>query len=454
MSAAQSANVAATLVDVGPEDQLRAQLYRLLARFLSGPPSPATLEIGAALSGDHSELGRAIAAFAHICARSQAATVAEEYHELFIGLVRGELVPYGSYYLTGFLHEKPLAKLRQDMGRLGVERDHDVLEPEDHIASLCEMMAGFIDGSLGRALSLERAEGLLHRAHRLVGACPLPRHGSGQGVCALRDTRIGRPHLPRDRGGRVRDGLKLSSTGNPARRDRDVAIETGNIGTEARLMKQDKKEAVADRRSFLKLAGAGAAAGGAALVDRREDGRGRARPSPSRRSIARPSTSAATTSWRADAFEHVQPAARRGCSRREQTKGERHAQEEDERRRERPPSVVCPAGAGARHSGPARILAAFGSRHRRARGRVGGGRRQGARGARPRPPPRAAGSTSRSPSARTARSAARSWPRCRTASGSARSRASTARSTSARHCAKGAAVARARRTATAASSTR
>jgi len=156
LSAAQSANVAATLVDVGPEEQLRAHLYRLLARFLSGPPSPATLEIGAALSGDHSELGRAIAAFAHICARSQAATVSEEYHELFIGLVRGELVPYGSYYLTGFLHEKPLAKLRQDMGRLGVERDPDVLDPEDHIASLCEMMAGFIDGSLGRAFSLEQ----------------------------------------------------------------------------------------------------------------------------------------------------------------------------------------------------------------------------------------------------------------------------------------------------------
>ena len=49
-------------------------------------------------------------AFAHVCARSQAATVAEEYHDLFVGLVRGELVPFGSYYLTGFLHEKPLAQ--------------------------------------------------------------------------------------------------------------------------------------------------------------------------------------------------------------------------------------------------------------------------------------------------------------------------------------------------------
>ena len=81
--------------------------------------------------------------------------MAEEFQDLFIGLVRGELVPYGSYYLTGFLHEKPLAKLRRDMSRLGVEREQNVAEPEDHIASLCEMMAGFIDGSLGRPLALE-----------------------------------------------------------------------------------------------------------------------------------------------------------------------------------------------------------------------------------------------------------------------------------------------------------
>ena len=142
--------------DIVPEDRLRAQCYRLLARFLSSPPTAADLEAAAKLTGDDSELGRAITAFARVCAGSQATTVAEEYHDLFVGLVRGELVPYGSYYLTGFLHEKPLAKLRRDMGRYGVAREHDVAEPEDHIASLCEMMAGFIDGSFGRALSLEQ----------------------------------------------------------------------------------------------------------------------------------------------------------------------------------------------------------------------------------------------------------------------------------------------------------
>ena len=121
-----------------------------------GVETAADLAAGSKLVGDDSDLGRAISAFAHVSARAQPATVAEEFHDLFVGLVRGELVPYGSYYLTGFLHEKPLAKLRQDMGRLGVERDPDVLDPEDHIASLCEMMAGFIDGSLGRELSLEQ----------------------------------------------------------------------------------------------------------------------------------------------------------------------------------------------------------------------------------------------------------------------------------------------------------
>src|ERR1700674_975268 len=138
--------------DVVPEDMLRARCSRLMACFLSSPPATDDLEGAARLSGDETELGRAVSMFARVCAGSNAASVAAEYHDLFVGLARGELVPYGSYYLTGFLHEKPLSKLRQDMARLGVEREDGVAEPEDHIASGCEMMAGFIDGSLGRAL--------------------------------------------------------------------------------------------------------------------------------------------------------------------------------------------------------------------------------------------------------------------------------------------------------------
>ena len=153
MPSAASAEEAVSVV--AAEDLLRAQIYRLIARFLSAPPSEADLGAAASLQGDDSDIGRAISTFAHIAGRSRASEVAEEYHVLFIGLGRGELVPFGSYYLTGFLNEKPLAKLRQDMARLGIARDPDIRDPEDHIASLAEMMAGLIDGAFGDPLPLD-----------------------------------------------------------------------------------------------------------------------------------------------------------------------------------------------------------------------------------------------------------------------------------------------------------
>ena len=77
------------------------------------------------------------------------AAVEAEFNTLFIGLTRGELLPYASYYMTGFLHEKPLAVLRGEMRRLGIERAPNIYEPEDNAASLCEMMAGLIRGAFG-----------------------------------------------------------------------------------------------------------------------------------------------------------------------------------------------------------------------------------------------------------------------------------------------------------------
>lgn len=137
---------------VAAEDGLRAGIYRVLAAFLSRPADRRALDTGAQLIGDDTELGRAIDAFADACRAANPADVADEYQNLFIGLTRGEVLPYGSYYLTGFLHEKPLARLRQDMALLGIERDPSSSEPEDHIASLLDMMAGLIDGSFGEPL--------------------------------------------------------------------------------------------------------------------------------------------------------------------------------------------------------------------------------------------------------------------------------------------------------------
>jgi TorA maturation chaperone TorD len=131
------------------EEAQRAQIYALLARLLAAPPDAKLLAGLAELGADDSELGRAFTTLARSAATADPASVAEEYHDLFIGLTRGELLPYGSYYRTGFLHEKPLAALRAALARLGVARAPEIKEPEDHIAALCEVMAGLIEGAYG-----------------------------------------------------------------------------------------------------------------------------------------------------------------------------------------------------------------------------------------------------------------------------------------------------------------
>lgn len=132
---------------IADEDRLRAETYILLAMLLAAPPTEDLLEIVAGLHGDDSEFGTGINALAAAAASADRTSLASEYHELFIGLQLGELVPYASYYATGSLFSKPLARLRMDMARLGIARARRVNEPEDHIAGLCEMMAGLILGS-------------------------------------------------------------------------------------------------------------------------------------------------------------------------------------------------------------------------------------------------------------------------------------------------------------------
>jgi TorA maturation chaperone TorD len=136
------------------EDRLRADQYRLLAALLAAPAEVGLLQLASSLAGDDTDYGRALTELAERAGRTTPETASREYHELFIGIGSGELIPYASYYLTGFLHEKPLAKLRGDMARLGIARAETVKEPEDHIAALCEMMAGLITGAFGAPLSL------------------------------------------------------------------------------------------------------------------------------------------------------------------------------------------------------------------------------------------------------------------------------------------------------------
>jgi TorA maturation chaperone TorD len=134
--------------DLEQIDTLRANTYSFLAVLLAAPPAQAVLDqlkqIDATEAESADGSGEMATAWHALKLAGDWITVealADEYHDLFIGVGRGELVPYGSWYMTGFLMDRPLAFLRQDLKSLGIERQEDVHEPEDHVAALCETMS-------------------------------------------------------------------------------------------------------------------------------------------------------------------------------------------------------------------------------------------------------------------------------------------------------------------------
>lgn len=123
------------------EETARADLYGLLATLFYAPPTQPLLDtIAAAQSAGDGVLERAWAELALACRNTQAEAAREEYEQLFMSTGKPEVMLYGSYYLSGFLMEKPLAALRADLAELGLERVTAVTESEDHIATLCEVM--------------------------------------------------------------------------------------------------------------------------------------------------------------------------------------------------------------------------------------------------------------------------------------------------------------------------
>src|SRR3954467_6186673 len=137
-------------------DLARSREYALLSALLARAPGAELLARLARLGGDASPLGVAHVALAEAAANADVTKVEREYFNLFIGLGRGELLPYASYYLTGFLNERPLARLRDDLAAIGVERIEGNYEPEDHAATLCEIMARFAGGRFPAPEGAER----------------------------------------------------------------------------------------------------------------------------------------------------------------------------------------------------------------------------------------------------------------------------------------------------------
>jgi TorA maturation chaperone TorD len=139
--------------------QARVETYALLAALLRDAPNSQALSVISESTADGessqrpTDLQAAWQELARVAAHTDPQAVEREFHHLFIGVGQGELLPYGSYYLTGFLMDKPLAALRDELKRLGIQRSDGVAEPEDHAAAICETMALLADPEHGIPLA-------------------------------------------------------------------------------------------------------------------------------------------------------------------------------------------------------------------------------------------------------------------------------------------------------------
>lgn len=137
-------------------DESRADTYRILARLFRAAPDADLLRRLAECGDNEASGSKLTSAWNDLAEASRSANpvaLDHEFHALFIGLGRGEVLPYASWYLSGFLLDKPLARLRSDLGQLGIDRADNVSESEDHVAALCEVMALLIGPEGGIDLS-------------------------------------------------------------------------------------------------------------------------------------------------------------------------------------------------------------------------------------------------------------------------------------------------------------
>ena len=137
-------------------DAARADLYALLAHLLWQAPDAAMLRRLAIPVEGEGPLADARRALAQAAAQTDAMRLEREHFNLLIGVTGGEILPYASYYLTGFVHERPLADVRADLAKLGFVRTEGLSEPEDHIAFLFEIMAALIRDGGDDAAFFER----------------------------------------------------------------------------------------------------------------------------------------------------------------------------------------------------------------------------------------------------------------------------------------------------------
>lgn len=162
--------VAAVPLPLPPEEQARADMYALIARLFVAPPDAALL---AGLANADSLISQQTGNPLDIAWEKliltagivDAYAIEDEFSALFISTGSPQIDPYASFYLSGFMNEKPLAGLRSELAQFGITRVAGVAELEDHIAALCETMRLLITGEQGVARQSIRRQKLFFEKH-------------------------------------------------------------------------------------------------------------------------------------------------------------------------------------------------------------------------------------------------------------------------------------------------
>lgn len=149
------------------EEIARAEMYGLLASLFYQPPGDELLaQLQAAVTEAPQQGGFLEEPWRDLVAQARAMTatqIAQEYNALFGGVGKPEVYLYGSHYLSGFLNEKPLVQLRDDLAALGLARDANMPETEDHVAYLMEVMRYLIAGDDVSVCNLTQQSGFFSR---------------------------------------------------------------------------------------------------------------------------------------------------------------------------------------------------------------------------------------------------------------------------------------------------
>jgi TorA maturation chaperone TorD len=159
-----SHNTPSMIEDLDPQENARAEVYALLGNLFYQPASKELLHLiatgsGICNDGADTDFCRSWRALQQAAAQTNAEAVKEEFDTAFIGTGRQPVMLYGSFYLSGFLNEKPLVALREDLMKMGISRRGDRHESEDHVSALCDVMRFLIAGDSDTrpaALDLQR----------------------------------------------------------------------------------------------------------------------------------------------------------------------------------------------------------------------------------------------------------------------------------------------------------